>query len=207
MNKINPINNIIKKEDIIKLVEKLNLNYFIELHNEIQIKKNKLICQITFPFLRETLYQKFLIETRAPFHMKLAVIISSKRIKYFSLDDELKFLKKNLINSEANIIDEMNRKRKDIITLKDIIETRKDLSYNNLKILLLKEICHNFYKNKLNNLLEGNIELYRENKSDWIPVYYLINTKNIIFYNQEDEKKNKQNIVPILFFKLNSIFP
>ena len=206
LNKINPINNIIKKEDIIKLVEKLNLNYFIELHNEIQIKKNKLICQITFPFLRETLYQKFLIETRAPFHMKLAVIISSKRIKYFSLDDELKFLKKNLINSEANIIDEMNRKRKDIITLKDIIETRKDLSYNNLKILLLKEICHNFYKNKLNNLLEGNIELYRENKSDWIPVYYLINTKNIIFYNQEDEKKNKQNIVPILFFKLNSIF-
>ena len=131
--------------------------------------------------------------------MKLAVIISSKRIKYFSLDDELKFLKKNLINSEANIIDEMNRKRKDIITLKDIIETRKDLSYNNLKILLLKEICHNFYKNKLNNLLEGNIELYRENKSDWIPVYYLINTKNIIFYNQEDEKKINKTLYPYYF--------
>jgi hypothetical protein len=93
----------------------------------------------------------------------------------------------------------MNRKRKDIITLKDIIETRKDLSYNNLKILLLKEICHNFYKNKLNNLLEGNIELYRENKSDWIPVYYLINTKNIIFYNQEDEKKINKTLYPYYF--------
>ena len=50
--------------------------------------------------------------------MKLAVIISmSKRIKYFSLDDELKFLKRNLFNSEANIIDEMKRKRREIQTL------------------------------------------------------------------------------------------
>ena len=207
LNKINPLNNIIKNEDIIKLVEKLNENYFIEFHNESQLKKNKLICQITFPFLRETLYQKFLMETRAPLHMKLAVIISmSKRIKYFSLDDELKFLKKNLINSEANIIDEMKRKRREIQTLKDILETQKDLSYNNLKILLIKEICHNFYKNKLDNLLEGNIEIYSEQKSGWIRVYYLVDTKKIIFYNKDDEKKKKNKRKPILFFWLNSIF-
>ena len=207
LNKINPLNNIVKNEDIIKLVEKLNENYFIELHNEIQLKKNKLICQITFPFLRETLYQKFLMETRAPFHMKLATIISmSKRIKYFSLDDELKFLKRNLFDSEANIIDEMKRKRRDIETLKDILESQKDLSYNNLKILLIKEICHNFYKKKLDNLLEGNIEMFCENNSEWIPVFYSIETKKIVFYNQEDEKKEKNMIKPILFFKLNSIF-
>ena len=207
LNKINPLNNIIKNEDIIKLVEKLNENYFIELHNESQLKKNKLICQITFPFLRETLYQKFLMEARAPFHMKLAVIISmSKRIKYFSLDDELKFLKRNLFNSETNLIDEIKRKRREIQTLKDILETQKDLSYNNLKILLIKEICHNFYKNKLDNLLEGNIEMYSEAKSDWIPVYYLVNTNKIIFYNQDDEKKDKKKRKPILFFWLNSIF-
>ena len=207
LNKINPLNNIIRNEDIIKLVEKLNENYFIELHNEIQLKKNKLICQITFPFLRETLYQKFLMETRAQFHMKLAVIISmSKRIIYFSLDDELKFLKRNLFNSEKNIIDEMKRKRREIHTLKDILETKKDLSYNNLKILLIKEICHNFYKNKLDNLLEGNIEMYSEKKSDWIPVYYLVDTNKIFFYNQEDEKKDKKERKPILCFWLNSIF-
>ena len=207
LNKINPLNNIVKDEDIIKLVEKLNENYFIELHNEIQLKKNKLICQITFPFLRETLYQKFLMETRAPFHMKLAVIISmSKRIKYFSLDDELKFLKRNLFDSEANIIDEMKRKRRDIETLKDILESQKDLSYNNLKILLIKEICQNFYKKKLDNLLEGNIEMFCENNSEWIPVFYSIETKKIVFYNQEDEKKEKSLRKHILFFKLNSIF-
>ena len=207
LNKINPLNNIIKDEDIFKLVEKLNENYFIELHNEIQQKKNKLICQITFPFLRETLYQKFLMETRAPFHMKLAVIISmSKRIIYFSLDDEIKFLKRNLFNSEVNIIDEIKRKRRVVETLKDILEIQKDLSYNNLKILLIKEICHNFYKNKLDNLLEGNIEFFSESKSDWIPVFYTINTKNIVFYNQDDEKKEKDERKPILYFGLNSIF-
>ena len=207
LNKINPLNNIIKDEDIFKLVEKLNDNHFIELHNEIQQKKQKLICQITFPFLRETLYQKFLMETRAPFHMKLAVIISmSKRIIYFSLDDEIKFLKRNLINSEANILDEIKRKRRVVETIKDILEIQKDLTYNNLKILLIKEICHNFYKNKLDNLLEGNIEFFSENKSGWIRVFYLINTKNIIFYNQDDEKKEKDERKPILYLGLNSIF-
>ena len=40
LNKINPLNNIIKDEDIFKLVEKLNENYFIELHNEIQQKNS-----------------------------------------------------------------------------------------------------------------------------------------------------------------------
>ena len=83
LDKINPLNSIIKIEDIINLAEKLTKEYFAELHNENQIKKNKLICQITFPFLREVLYQKFLMETRAHLHMKLAGIISmSKRIIY-----------------------------------------------------------------------------------------------------------------------------
>ena len=207
LNKINPLNSIVKNEDILKLAEKLNQNYFLEFHNETALKKSKLICQISFPFLRETLYQKFLMETRAPFHMKLAVIISmSKRIIYFSLDDELKFLKRNLTNSEANIIDEMKRKPKELETLKDILETQKDLSYNNLKILLIKEICHNFYKKKFNDLLEGNIEIFSENKSEWIPVFYLFDNNKIIFYNQDDEKKREEKRKPILIFKLTSIF-
>ena len=100
----------------------------------------------------------------------------------------------------------MKRKRREIQTLKDILETQKDLSYNNLKILLIKEICHNFYKNKLDNLLEGNIEIYSEQKSGWIRVYYLVDTKKIIFYNKDDEKKKKNKRKPILFFWLNSIF-
>ena len=147
------------------------------------------------------------METRAPFHMKLAVIISmSKRIIYFSLDDELKFLKRNLFNSETNIIDEMKRKRNSMETIKDILEVQQNLSYNNLKILLIKSICHNFNKNKIDNLLEGNIEFFNEIKSEWIPSFYLINTKNIIFYNVDDEKKEKNRRKPILFFGLNSIF-
>ena len=130
----------------------------------------------------------------------------SKRIIYFSLDDELKFLKRNLFNSETNIIDEMKRKRNAMETIKDILEVQQNLSYNNLKILLIKSICHNFNKNKIDNLLEGNIEFFNEIKSEWIPAFYLINTKNIIFYNVDDEKKEKNRRKPILFFGLNSIF-
>ena len=208
LDKINPLNSIIKIEDIIMITEKLNKEYFAELYNnDNQIKKNKLICQITFPFLREVLYQKFLVEARAPLHMKLAGIISmSKRIIYFSLDDEIKLLKKHLFNSEINIINEIKTHKTQIKTTKDILQTKKDLSFNNLKILLIKEICHNFYRFKMDNLLDGNLEMYNTSKSNWIRVYYIINTRKIIFYNQEDEKKKKDERIPILILGLNSIY-
>ena len=208
LDKINPLNSIIKIEDLIILIEKLNKEYFAELYNnDFQIKKNKLICQITFPFLRETLYQKFLIEARAPLHMKLAGIISmSKRIIYFSLDDEIKLLKKHLFNGEINVINELKIYKTEVKTIKDILQRKKDLSFNNLKILLIKEICHNFYRHQLDNLLDGNLEMYNSTKSNWIRVYYIINTKNIIFYNQEDEKMKKEERHPILILGLNSIY-
>ena len=208
LDKVNPLNSIIKIEDIIVLAEKLNKEYFLELYNnDNQIKKNKLICQITFPFLRETLYQKFLMEARAPLHMKLAGIISmSKRIIYFSLDDEIKLLKKHLFFSEINIINELKSSKTEIKTTKDILQAKKDLSFNNLKILLIKEICHNFYRYQLDKLVEGNLEMFNSSKSNWIRVYYIINTKKILFYNQEDEKKNKDEREPILILNLNSIY-
>ena len=207
LDKINPLNSIIKIEDIINLVEKLNKEYFAELYNVYnQTKKNKLICQITFPFLRESLYQKFLMDKRGPLHMKLAGIISmSKRIVYFSLDDEIKMLKKHLFNSEINIINELKINKTQIKTTKDILQSKKDLSFNNLKILLIKEICHNFYRYQLDNLLDGNLEMFIS-KKNWIRVYYVINTKKIIFYNQEDEKKKKEQRHPLLILGLNSIY-
>ena len=207
LDKINPLSSIIKIEDIITLTEKLNKEHFVELFNDNQTKKNKLICKFAFPFLRETLYQKFLMETRAPLHMKLAGVISmSKRIIYFSLDDEIKLLKRQLFNSEINIINELKLNKTEIKTTKDILQTKKDLSFNNLKILLIKEICHNFYRAQLDNLLDGNLEMYKQSKSSWIRVYYIINTKKIIVYNQDDEKKEKEERRPILMLALNSIF-
>ena len=207
LDKINPLSSIIKIEDIITLAEKLNKEHFVELFNDNQIKKNKLICKFAFPFLRETLYQKFLMETRAPLHMKLAGVISmSKRIIYFSLDDEIKLLKRHLFNSEINIINELKVSKTEIKTTKDILQTKKDLSFNNLKILLIKEICHNFYRAQLDNLLDGNLEMYIQSKSSWIRVYYIINTKKIMVYNQDDEKKEKEERRPILMLALNSIF-
>ena len=207
LDKINPLSSIIKIEDIITLTEKLNKEHFVELFNDNQIKKNKLICKFAFPFLRETLYQKFLMETRAPLHMKLAGVISmSKRIIYFSLDDEIKLLKRHLFNSEINIINELKLNKTEIKTTKDILQTKKDLSFNNLKILLIKEICHNFYRAQLDNLLDGNLEMFKQSKSSWIRVYYIINTKKIMVYNQDDEKKEKEERRPILMLALNSIF-
>ena len=207
LDKINPLSSIIKIEDIITLTEKLNKEHFVELFNDNQTKKNKLICKFAFPFLRETLYQKFLMETRAPLHMKLAGVISmSKRIIYFSLDDEIKLLKRHLFNSEINIINELKLNKTEIKTTKDILQTKKDLSFNNLKILLIKEICHNFYRSQLDNLLDGNLEMYKQSKSSWIRVYYIINTKKIMVYNQDDEKKEKEERRPILMLALNSIF-
>ena len=48
--------------------------------------------------------------------------------------------------------------------------------------------------------------MYNSSKSNWIRVYYIINTRKIIFYNQEEEKLKKEERHPILMLGLNSIY-
>ena len=209
-DKMNPLKNIFKIRDLEKILLKLNDEYIIETFTEEIENQNKkkvnLICHISFPLLREVLHQKFLMEKRAALHMKVAKLIStSKKSLYFSIENELKILKRHLLYSEMNIINEIETK--EITTVQDILENKKVLNYNNLKIFLVKEMCSKFYSNYIGNIIEGNLEMYIKG-SKWIKVSYYIDNEAKMFISLRNPKKIANEyimIIPIKDIYKNSI--
>ena len=205
LDKMNPLKNIIKIKDLEKILIKFNNEYIIETFTEeAENQKNKiqnLICQITFPLMREVLHQKFPMEKRANLHMKTAKILStSKKNVYFSIEDELKILKRHLLYSEMNIINEIESK--EIRTVQDILQNKKVLNYNNLKLYLVKEICSKYYNNYIGNVMEGNLEIFLANK--WLKVSYAIDKRAIIFISSKNPKKESNGYLKII--PINNIY-
>ena len=118
LEEINPLNMIIKREDLEDIMIKLNNYYIIELYNGydpkcIKIGK-KIVYKICFPFLREALLQKFTIGQRVESHKKIAKFLSTtnKKANYFSPENEVKMIKRHLIYSEIDVTEEIRIKGK-----------------------------------------------------------------------------------------------
>jgi hypothetical protein len=151
--------------------------------------------------MREVLHQKFPMEKRANLHMKTAKILStSKKNVYFSIEDELKILKRHLLYSEMNIINEIESK--EIRTVQDILQNKKVLNYNNLKLYLVKEICSKYYNNYIGNVMEGNLEIFLANK--WLKISYAIDKRAIIFISSKNPKKELNGYLKII--PINNIY-
>ena len=203
LDKMNPLKSIIKIKDLEKILLKLYNEYIIETFTEeIDNQKNKiqnLICQVSFPLMREVLHQKFPMEKRSTLHMKAAKLLStSKKNTYFSIENELKILKRHLLYSEMNIINEIESKK--LRTVQDILQNKKVLNYNNLKLYLVKEICSKFYNNYNGNIMEGNLEILI-NGSKWLKVSYFIDKRAKIFISLKNPKKISNEFIMIIPIK------
>jgi hypothetical protein len=204
LDKLNPLNTIIKIKDLEKVMLKLSNEYIIELFSNYHIKSDKSqnkICKISFPLLREVFQQKFPMEFRSMLHMKAANILSTqKKANYFSTENDILILKRHLLYSEMNVINETEPK--EIKTVKDILQNKKVLNYSNLKILLIKELYSKFCCEISGNILEGNLDLLI--KSKWLRVSYFIDRKANIYFNQKGEKQG--SIINILSFSIQGIY-
>ena len=203
LDKLNPLYSIFKMKDLIKVIEKLEKEHIIEIFSGLNAsgKKENVFCKISFPFMREVFQQKFPIEFRKILHMKVAKIISTdKKINYFSTENNILILNRHLLNSELDVINETETKK--IILVKDILENKQVLNYNNLKILLVKELYSRFCYPTSGLVLEGNLELYY--KSKWLRVSYYIERKGKIYFNQKDLKKG--TLTNILVFSIEDIY-
>ena len=201
LDKLNPIKNFVKMKDLERFLLKLNNEYFIEIFtDEAETQKNKaqnLICQISFPLMREVLHQQFPMEKRSTLHMQTAKILSTtKKNIFFSIENELKILKRHLLYSEMNITNEIESK--EVRTLQDILQNKKELNYNNLKLYLVKEICSKFYSNYNGNLMEGNLEMFLNNK--WLKVSYFIKGSQI-YISLKNPKKVVSDFIKIIPIK------
>ena len=204
LDKLNPLNNIMKIKDLEKVMLKLSNENIIEIFSNYDIKSEKsenIICKISFPLLREVFHQKFPMEFRSMLHMKAANILSTqKKANYFSTENDILILKRHLLYSEMNVINETEPK--EIKTVKDILQNKKGLNYSNLKILLVKELYSKFCYAISGNILEGNLELFY--KSKWLRVSYFIDRRAKIYFNQRDEKFG--TLMNILEFSIQGIY-
>ena len=203
LDKLNTIYNIIKLRDLKYTIEKLNREHIIEIFPDFKnLDKNKnFFCKISFPFMREVLLQKFTIEFRKILHMKIAKIISTdKKINYFSTENNILILHRHLLISETEVVNEIETKK--IESIKDLAKSRRELNYNNLKMLLVKELYSKFCYSISNRVLEGNLELYF--KSKWMRISYYIEKGGKIYFNQQDIKKG--TLTNILIFSIEEIY-
>ena len=206
LDKLNPLNSIIKIKDLEKVMEKLEKEHIIEIFSKFKEsnKRGNIFCKINFPFMREVFHQKFPIEYRKSMHMKVANIISTdKKVNYFSNESNILILHRHLLISENDVVNEVEGNRSNIIkTVKDISQNKPVLKYNNLKILLVKTLYSRFCYPTSDNVLEGNLELYF--KSKWLRISYYIERKGKIYFNQKDLKKG--TLTNILIFSIEDIY-
>ena len=140
LDKLNPLYSIIKMKDLEKVMEKLDKEHIIEIFSDFKNsdKRPNVFCKISFPFMREVFQQKFPIEYRKILHMKTAKIISTdKNITYFSTNNNILILQRHLLISEMDVVNEIESKK--IKSVKDVMQNKQALNYNNLKILLVKK--------------------------------------------------------------------
>jgi hypothetical protein len=97
LDKINPLNLLIKREDLYRIIQKLCDEYIVEIFDDENImRKSKkfLICKICFPFMREVLNQKFPVERSASLHAETAKLLTGgKKMYFFDHKVERKILK------------------------------------------------------------------------------------------------------------------
>ena len=203
LNKINPLNVYMTTEDLENIMFKLNNFYLIELYNDFYGKKRlgkKLVCKMCFPLMREALHQKFPIVKRSECHRTIAEFLSTSNqiANYYSTENEVKILKRHLIYSETNVTEEIEAKGK----IDDSILNRKISNYNNLKFLVVKELCSKFFYNNQSKIFEGNIEILF--KARWKKYSYFINRRCKIYINEINEKNKMDD--PEFELPINDIY-
>ena len=201
LNKINPLNIIIKKEDLNNIMEKLNNEYIIEFfENEAINRKTRksLVCKICFPFMREALHKKFPIERRASLHAETAKILSAgKKGYFFKSEIEAKILRRHLIYSEIDVV-QIIESRNYPDNIINLYKNTKIMNTNNLTVLCVRDICSKIFDRNHKNVIEGNLEMKYGLK--WILVNYYVDRQWKIYFKNIKKNPNEKDleyVIPI----------
>ena len=202
LNKINPLNLIIKREDLNNMMEKLNNEYIIELFDNERINrktKKFFICKMCFPFMREVLHMKYPIQQRACLHAEIAKLLSGgKKVSYFSSKIEGKILNRHLIYSEIDVVKEIESKT-DSDNIINSYNNTQIMKTNNLTVLLVKDLCSRIYDRRYKNVIEGQIEALIENQ--WIKANYFVDRQWKIYFQYIKKNENEGDFEVILPIK------
>ena len=202
--------------DLYDELKKIEQKGMIEYLYDLDPKKKTVIYKFCCPFLKETLYQRMLIEQRNEIHMQIARLIQKKQVSYLpSLKLEKLNLRKQLENGQKSIIKEMEENPSDNKDNNEI------LNVQSLKILIVKEICDKLKdiksnlpddeieqiegKDKLAMALKyGMVDKKSDGKLTWETRFFVLTSKHVSYYYHMDEYISDK--VPLATFELKDIF-
>ena len=190
----------------------LESKYIIEILEDLDMKHKFVICKFSLPFLREVLYKRIPSEQRNQLHYIIGKMIKVsfssrgyKKNKYMSEEMELEMLKKHLKNSEIAIHENFLKGN----TINDELYN-DNLNINNLKTLIIQQICAKIASIKINddknNMIKaGFIYKKSDGKLTWENRYFVLTTNRVVYYyNKEDYKKDE--VSPLGVFYLQNLF-
>ena len=203
LDKINPLNLLIKREDLYQIIQKLCDEYVVEIFDDEKIMRKSrkfLICKICFPFMREVLNQKFPVERSASLHAETAKLLTGgKKMYFFDHKVEGKILKRHLIYSEIDVLQEVESKIG--VNIPEKYKKRKIMNSDNLTLLFVKDFFARIFDRKFKNVLEGNLEVKIESR--WEKVSYFIDRSWKIHFimkikiNENENEDEIEIIIPI----------
>ena len=215
-NSSNAAFNIFKESGQRFLYEKLCVledKNIIEILYDLDIKKKYVICKFSIPFLREVLYQRTPSEYRNQMHYVIGRLVkdstmnkSHQKIKYMDEIMELGILHKHLKYSQVSIHDNFLNGKLSTTQLNN----DNYLNINNLKTLIIRQICAKIKSIKINddknNMIKaGYIYKKSDGKLTWELRYFVLTTNRVLyFYNEKDYIERSK--APLAIFYLQNLF-
>ena len=184
----------------------------IEILYDLEFKKKYVVCKFSVPFLREVLYQRTPSEYRNQIHYIIGKLVkfstytkSQQKIRYNEEVMDLGILEKHLKYSQISIHDNfLNGK---LSTTK--LENDNYLNINNLKTLIIRQICVKIKSIKINddknNMIKaGYVNKKSDGKLTWENRYFVLTTNKVLyFYTEKDYMERK---APLGAFYLQNLF-
>ena len=204
--------------DLYRDLKKMEKKGMIENLYDLDHKKKTVVYKFCCPFLKETLYQRMLIEQRNDIHMQISRLIQKNQVSYLpNMKLEKLNLRKQLENGQKSIIKEMEEAPASDDNNK---ENNEVLNINSLKILIVKEICDKLKymknysedeieqvegKDKLAQALKyGMVEKKSDGKITWENRFFVLTAKHVSYYYHLDEYISDK--VPLATFELQDIY-
>ena len=185
----------------------------IEVMYDLDIKNKYVVCKFSVPFLREILYQRTPSEYRNQMHYVIGKLVkvsvmskSHQKLRYMSDIMELGILEKHLKYSQVSIHDNFLNGKLSTTQLNN----DNYLNINNLKTLIIRQICAKIKSIKINddknNMIKaGYIYKKSDGKLTWENRYFVLTTNRVLyFYNEIDYKERNRS--PLGVFYLQNLF-
>ena len=185
----------------------------IEVMYDLDIKNKYVVCKFSVPFLREILYQRTPSEYRNQMHYVIGKLVkvsvmskSHQKLRYMSDFMELGILEKHLKYSQVSIHDNFLNGKLSTTQLNN----DNYLNINNLKTLIIRQICAKIKSIKINddknNMIKaGYIYKKSDGKLTWENRYFVLTTNRVLyFYNEIDYKERNKS--PLGVFYLQNLF-